>query len=330
MNFTSFDNIGLVRVLTFLKSHDREYLSGQDLSDILKISRVAVWKHIKKIRSLGYTIDSKQKLGYKLQKNTNLLLPWEIQDGLDTKYIGKRVYYFDSMDSTQMFASKISNDDEGTVVVSKKQTDGKGRLDRKWSSPPGGVWCSIIFHPRFEASSSTFFPLIAGIAITNTIEKFYNLDSKLKWPNDVTVDGKKVAGIIVDASMESNKISSIILGIGINFSLDVNKIEKSLRGSPNFYGVFSLSEENTNKIKFVQALFHELEIQYEKLVDGKTKDIVDDWIKKSSTLNKKVSVMTASGKISGIATKLDESGALIIKNGKKIHKIVAGDISYSN
>jgi BirA family transcriptional regulator, biotin operon repressor / biotin---[acetyl-CoA-carboxylase] ligase len=269
LNFTSFDNIGLVKVLTFLKAHDKEYLSGQDLSDILKISRVAVWKHIKKIRSLGYNIDSKQKLGYRLVGNTDLLLPWEIQDRLNTKYIGSRVYYFDSIDSTQMFASKISNDDEGTVVISKKQTDGKGRLGRKWVSPSGGIWCSIVFHPKFDASSSTLFPLIAGIAIANTIEKFYKLSPKLKWPNDVTINGRKVAGIIVDASMESNKISNIILGIGINFTVDVNSIEKSQKGVSNFYGAFSRSDESVSRIKFTQTLFQEMEKEYEKLSDCK-------------------------------------------------------------
>lgn len=329
MNFTSFDNIGLVKVLSFLKSHNSEYLSGQDLSEILKISRVAVWKHIKKIRSLGYAIDSKQKLGYKLVGNTDLLLPWEIQNGLDTKYIGRRAYYFDSIDSTQSFAAKIANNNEGTVIISKKQTDGRGRMGRKWSSPEGGIWCSIIFNPQFDADRATLFPLLAGIAITNTIEKFFNYKPKLKWPNDVTIDGKKVAGIIVDASLESNKISNLILGIGINFSIDVKKLEKSLKESPNFYGVFSLSEKNISKIKFLQTLFSELEKEYEKLSNEKTSRIIKEWIKKSSTLGKKITFMTSNGNVSGIATKLDENGALIVKSGKKFHKIIAGDISYS-
>ena len=95
--FTSFDNIGLIKVLNFLESHESEYLSGQDLSDILKISRVAVWKHIKKIRSLGYVMESKQKRGYKFVSATDKLLPWEISKNLETKFIGKRIYYFDEI-----------------------------------------------------------------------------------------------------------------------------------------------------------------------------------------------------------------------------------------
>ena len=109
--YTSFDNIGLLKILSFLKSHKSEYISGQDLSDVLKISRVAVWKHIKKIRSLGYKIESRQQSGYKLIDMPDLLLPWEITENLKTKFIGKRAYYFDSIDSTQDFALKIASQD---------------------------------------------------------------------------------------------------------------------------------------------------------------------------------------------------------------------------
>ena len=122
--YTSFDNVGLLKVLTLLKSHKSEFLSGQDLSDVLKISRVAIWKHIKKIRSEGYTIKSKQNRGYKLVDTTDRLLPWEIAENLNTKFIGKRIFYFDNIDSTQNFAIEIApnKNENGTVVISKKQT----------------------------------------------------------------------------------------------------------------------------------------------------------------------------------------------------------------
>lgn len=330
MNFTSFDNIGLVKVLGFLKSHDKEYLSGQDLSDILKISRVAVWKHIKKIQSLGYKIDSKQKLGYKLVGNTSLLLPWEVKDGLKTKYVANRIYFFDTIDSTQTFASKIANEKEGTVIISNRQTDGRGRTGRRWSSPPGGIWFSVIFHPKFDTSLSTLFPLLAGVAITNAIEKHFKIKPELKWPNDVTIKGKKVAGGLVEASVESNKISSLILGIGINFSIDVSKLEKSLKVTPNFYGITALVDNKVDKIKFIQTLFYELEKEYEKLASGDKHTIIKNWTKKSATIGKRISVMTSAGKIHGIAAKIDDDGALIIRNGKKTHKIIVGDISHSN
>ncbi len=124
MTYSSYDNQGIVKVLSFLKSHNTEYLSGQDLSDVLRISRVAVWKHIKKIREMGYKIESKQKLGYRLESNTDKLLPWEITSGLKTKTFGKHTYYFDSIDSTQNQAMKMASDEanNGTVIIAEKQT----------------------------------------------------------------------------------------------------------------------------------------------------------------------------------------------------------------
>ncbi len=129
MAYSSKDNPGLIKVLSFLKTHNTEYLSGQDLSDVLKISRVAVWKHIKKIKELGYTIESKQKLGYRLVSNTDLLLPWEITHGLKTKKIGNVAYYFDSINSTQEQAMKMASDSKnnGALIIARVQTSGKGR-----------------------------------------------------------------------------------------------------------------------------------------------------------------------------------------------------------
>jgi len=109
MMLTSFDNSSFLKILSFLKAHKSEFLSGQDMSDILKISRVSVWKDIKKIRSLGYKIESKQNLGYKLVDSSELLLPWEVTQNLNTEFLGKRVYYFDTIDTTQNFAMKIAS-----------------------------------------------------------------------------------------------------------------------------------------------------------------------------------------------------------------------------
>ncbi|MGQ0376114.1 MAG: biotin operon repressor, partial [Nitrososphaerota archaeon] len=137
-NLYSNDDSILLCVLKLLKSSNSRYVSGQEICNKLKISRTAVWKHIKKMRLLGYKIESKQNLGYRITRSTALPLPWEITSNLKTKQIGKTVYYFDVIDSTQNFASKISNqNNSGTVIISQRQTSGKGRLGRKWASPAG-------------------------------------------------------------------------------------------------------------------------------------------------------------------------------------------------
>ena len=264
LTFNSFNKPGLVKVLKFLQTHNTEYLSGQDLSDVLRISRVAIWKHIKKFQELGYTVESKQKLGYKLTENSDrLLFPWEITTELKTKLIGQKAYYFDSIGSTQDQALKIANEPEnnGSVVIAATQTGGKGRAGRKWISPKGGIWFSIILHPKFDISITTLFPIASSLALAKAIENTFEITPELKWPNDLTIKGKKVAGILVDAAFESNKIENLVLGVGINFDIDVKVIEKTLKETPNFYGVSSLHEHNKKikPIELVQNFFVELE-----------------------------------------------------------------------
>ncbi|MEC7711115.1 MAG: biotin--[acetyl-CoA-carboxylase] ligase [Thermoproteota archaeon] len=330
MSYTSFDNIGLVKVLSFFQTHDSEYLSGQDLSDVLKISRVAVWKHIKKIQSLGYKIESKQKLGYRLIDDTEKLLPWEITNNLKTKLIGKRVYYFQEIDSTQNFAQQIASDrkEEGTIIIAEKQTAGRGRLERKWTSPKGGIWFSLIIHPKFDVASSTLVPIVGAVALAKSIKSILNVEVSVKWPNDITLNGKKVAGMLVDASFQANNIDYLILGVGINFDIDSKKLEKRLSKSPNFYGVNSLRKKDDATPP--KSLLKEFLVQFEKILSqldkGEKSRIVKEWTKRAESIGKKIAINTSDGKISGISEGIDNDGALKLKTNKGIKKIFVGDV----
>ena len=330
MIYNSFDNPGLVKVLQFLQTHNTEYLSGQDLSDVLRISRVAVWKHIKKIQELGYEVESKQKLGYKLISNSEELLPWEITAGLKTKKIGQKAFYFDTIDSTQNQALKMADEakNNGSIIIASKQTGGMGRSGRKWVSPKGGIWFSIILQPKFDISITTLFPIASALALSISIEKTFKINPELKWPNDLTIKGKKVAGMLVDVSLESNKIENLVLGVGINFDVNTKQIQKSLKGTPNFYGVASLSEQNkeVKPIQLVQSFLLELERIYEMLNKKQTKKIISEWTKRSSTIGKQVELDTVNGKIKGNAMRIDEDGALVVSENNKSKRIIAGDI----
>lgn len=331
MSYNSNDEPGFLKVLYFLKSHNTEYLSGQDLSDVLRISRVAVWKHIKKIKELGYTIESKQKLGYRLASSTNLPLPWEITQGLKTKTIGKQVFFFDTLDSTQIQAIKMASDSKnnGAIIIAKKQTSGKGRANRKWYSPEGGIWLSIIIRPEFDISMITLFPIASATALCKAMEKSLDVKPELKWPNDITINGKKVAGILVDASLESNKIENIVLGIGINFDINVAEIEKKLENTPNFYGIATLKnyQKDTSVVTFVQIFLKELEEIVDLLNKGQVRKIINEWTKRSSTIGKVVEFSTNDGKVRGKAVKIDDDGALVVFDKKNI-RVLSGDISH--
>ena len=325
---TSFDNFSYLKILSFLKAHRSEFLSGQDMSDILKISRVAVWKDIKKIRSLGYKIESKQNIGYRLVGSSNLPLPWEIKENLNTEFIGKRVYYFDKIDTTQNFATKIASKDNenGTVIIAKKQTGGRGRMKRKWKSPVGGIWMSIIIHPKFDVTYTTLVPIATSLALSLAIEKILKIKPELKWPNDVTLKGKKVAGMLIDTSILSNKIEYMVLGIGINFKIKPNELANSIKKTPNFYGVATLTKKNERVSPLIQQFLQELENVFQMIDSGRIKKIKNDWTKRSSTIGKNISIITDTGNLHGKALKIDSDGGLIVSKGKNIQRILVGDI----
>ena len=328
MMLTSFDNFSFVKILSFLKAHRSEFLSGQDMSDILKISRVAVWKDIKKIRSLGYKIESKQNIGYRLVDSSKLPLPWEIKEDLNTEFLGNRIYYFNTIDTTQNFAMNIASkkNEDGSVVISKKQTGGKGRMNRKWKSPIGGIWMSIIIHPKFDVRYATLVPIATSLAICIAIEKILKINTKLKWPNDVTVKGEKVAGVLINASMISNQIENMVLGIGINFKINPNELKNSIKKTPNFYGVATLVKKNQNMSPLVKQFLYELENVLQLINSGQIKKIINGWTKRSSTIGRNVSIITNEGRISGKAIRIDNEGGLIISKGKKTDRVLVGDV----
>ena len=328
MMLTSFDNFSFVKILSFLKAHRSEFLSGQDMSDILKISRVAVWKDIKKIRALGYKIESKQNIGYRLVDSSKLPLPWEIKEDLNTKFLGNRIYYFDTIDTTQNFAMKIASEknEDGSVVISKKQTGGRGRMKRKWKSPVGGIWMSIIINPKFDVTYTTLVPIATSLALCIAIEKILKINTKLKWPNDITLKKKKVAGVLINVSMTSNQIENMVLGIGINFKINPNELENSIKKTPNFYGVGTLVKKNQSMTPLIKQFLYELENVLQLINSGQIKKIRNGWTKRSSTIGRNVSIVTNEGRISGKAIRIDNEGGLIISKNKKTHRVIVGDV----
>ena len=325
---TSFDNFSFLKILAFLKAHRSEFLSGQDMSDILKISRVAVWKDIKKIRSLGYKVESKQNIGYRLVDFSKLPLPWEIKEDLNTEFLGGRIYYFNTIDTTQNFAMKIASkkNENGSIVISKKQTGGRGRMKRKWKSPVGGIWMSIIVHPKFDVTYTTLIPIATSLALCIAIEKTLKINTKLKWPNDITLKGKKVAGVLTDASITSNHIESVVLGIGINFKINPNELESSIKKTPNFYGVTTLVKKNESMVPLIKQFLYELENVLKLINSAQIKKIRNEWTKRSSTIGKNISIVTNDGHIRGRALKINNDGGLIISKGKKTERVLVGDV----
>lgn len=329
--YTSFDET-LDKIVRLLKSHRSEFLSGEEMSRSLGLSRAVVWKKIKHLQSLGYKIRSRPKAGYRLDSKTTLMLPWEISDGLQTEVIGRKIYYFDTIDSTQNFALKLASKpyENGSVVVARHQTHGRGRQNRRWISPSGGIWLSILLKPNFDVSHVSMFPMLTSLALCKAIEKVLGLRPKLKWPNDLTLKDKKVAGILVDASIQSNQIDYMVIGIGINFKVKPSAIYKGARNFKNFYGAASLVERNkdSDAVVLLQTFLYELEQIYYKVVENNLDAIKDEWKKRSSTIGTSVKISTVGGEIEGRAVGIDDDGALLVSSRGVTHRLLVGDIMH--
>lgn len=188
---------------------------------------------------------------------------------------------------------------------------------------------SIVLHPDIDVSKITLVPIAAAVALANAIEKTLALKTELKWPNDITLNGKKIAGIIIDASIESSKIDNIVLGIGINYNVNPAEIEKKIRTKANYYGVGTLVKNYKQKpAKLVRSFLEELERILRLLADGKSQLIITQWTKRSSTIGKNVTVSGTTGIATGRAVRIDDDGSLVLKQRTGYARISAGDISY--
>lgn len=310
-----------LQILKILKE-SKGYVSGEMLSNQLCISREAVWKTISLLRRYGYEIEAKKGLGYKLKKVSNLLLPWEIQDGLDTKFIGKKIIHKMRIGSTQELALEIAQkEDEGTIIIAEEQSRGRGRMRRRWYAPRDGIWFSLILKPNFEPSRATLLSLAVGLAVTDSLIKL-DLDAKLKWPNDVIVNNKKIAGILLDMSSEQDKINYIVIGVGINANIDVNKLRE--------FNATSIKDElkrDIDRVSFMRDLLQNIEYRYLEEEDK----LLQDYKNRCLTLNKRVVVRAFDEEYEGDAINIDRDGSLIIiLDNNTIRRVFAGDVSIRN
>ena len=243
--------------------------------------------------------------------------------------IAKNVIAFDDISSTNFKAKELAQNgkEEGTVVISRVQTKGRGRFDRKWESPDGGLYFSIVLRPQVETDKTTLLPLIAALSICETIIAFNRLSAVIKWPNDVRINGKKVAGILLESEADGNKIDFVILGIGINLNTDVTQLSPELKATST--SIAHEFNQSVDYYKFLKHLFLTLDKHYSIFLNQDINSILSEWKKHSDTLGRNVKVVTSSDETVGKAFDIDESGFLIIETDLGVHKkITSGDCFY--
>jgi BirA family transcriptional regulator, biotin operon repressor / biotin---[acetyl-CoA-carboxylase] ligase len=250
---------------------------------------------------------------------------------LRSSSIGKSIFLFNELDSTQDYAMTLPKSESlhGTIVIAKKQNMGKGRIGRTWISPEGGLWMSIIFRPNFSVDNIIFLQFIGALAVANAIREITKIDCKLKWPNDVLINEKKVCGILVDVNLE-NENNKIVMGIGLNANIDSSLINNFLNDG-NIKAT-TLKEECGNDIDLlflIKSILEKLEHYYDALSRGKTLEIIDSWKEKSDMFGKRAIVYDGNEKLIGHVIDIDQNGGLVMKltDGSVKNIIYYSDVS---
>lgn len=317
---------GLDDFLSLLRS-EGGYISGQALAKKADISRSAVWKQIRALRRHGYSIESRHGLGYRLVGQTDSPVPWELARLLHTSFVGRQVIFHETADSTQSLALSLADkpNSHGAVVIAEQQKSGRGRQKRKWLSPKGGVWLSVILKPAIPTAKITLLPFVAALAVCDAI-RATGLDAKLKWPNDVMIAGKKVAGILLDISAEADQVNHAIIGIGINANVDASAISARLEGIK----ITTISDElgrAISRLDLTKSLLENLERYYLEMEQQGAGAILQKWKKNSDMLGRKVTVMQNNKAIPGVAADVNDDGSLLLQTCDGDVNIVSGDIS---
>lgn len=315
------------KILQLLKDSDG-YVSGEEISKVLGVSRTAIWKVISHLKEEGYVIESVTKKGYLLQETPDLLTEDEILYHLKTKWLGRKIVHYHQIDSTNKEAKKLaaSGEKEGTIVISEEQLAGRGRLGRTWISPAGtGIWMSVILRPSIAPTDASKITLLAGLAVCEGIKEATGLPVQIKWPNDLVLHNKKICGILTEMSAEMEKINYIILGIGINVNTD--SFPEDLKNTATSLKIEGEKEYDRKEI--VKAILMYLEQYYELYMKNQDmEDLLEKYKNHCLTLGKEVKIIHRNEEFIGKAVDLSKEGELIVeKQDGQVITVFSGEVS---
>jgi BirA family transcriptional regulator, biotin operon repressor / biotin---[acetyl-CoA-carboxylase] ligase len=319
-----------VQILNALRAMGQAGVSGADLSTQLGVSRAAIWARIQDLRSLGYEIEASPHSGYRLLNVPDLLHADDLLSRLGkTKVIGRDIQVFEETTSTNDVIDKVARDGvkEGAVVFAESQTRGRGRLGRRWVSPSRkGLWFSVLLRPRLRPQDTTQLTVISATALRRALEAQTGLKVEIKWPNDILLNNKKVAGILTELNAELDRVNYVILGIGVDVNLSAGEFPAELRKTAT-----SLKVEagvSISRPELAVAILRELDADYARLAAGQFAAVGDEWEAHCATLGREVVIRTGERQIRGRAESLGEEGALLLRTEHgRLERIVGGDVT---
>jgi BirA family transcriptional regulator, biotin operon repressor / biotin---[acetyl-CoA-carboxylase] ligase len=309
---------------------DDEGVSGAELSRQLGVSRAAVWARIEELRTLGYDIEASPHTGYRLLSAPNVLHADDLLSRLSkTRFIGRDIRVFQETTSTSDVIEKLARDgvEEGVVVFAESQTRGRGRLGRRWISPARkGLWFSVLLRPRLRPEAATQLTIVSATALARAIEFHTSLAPEIKWPNDIYLHGRKLAGILTEMHAELDTVKFVILGIGVDVNLGPADFPPDLRKAATSLKIET--GEALDRAELAVEILHELDRDYDRLCAGRFEALADEWEERCTTIGQDVVVQVGDRRVQGRAESLDPDGALLLRTQHgHLERISGGDVT---
>jgi BirA family biotin operon repressor/biotin-[acetyl-CoA-carboxylase] ligase len=315
------------KILSLLRSSQTRFLSGEELARKIGISRTMVWKHIKALEHEGFGIEAVPSQGYRITSEPDILRKSDLSQRLQTKIIGREVHLLPQVVSTNTVAGEMASKGSpaGAVVIAETQTGGKGRLGRKWISPTGNLYLSVILRPGIPLHRAPLITLMGAVAVASTIRAVCGVDAAIKWPNDIYISNKKVSGLLTEMSAEQDRIRHIVLGIGMNVNMRLDTLPGDIRAVTT-----TLAVETAKKIDrtvLFRRLIGELEHWYLVFLDY-SPEVLAEWTRLNMTVGNRVTVSGSGEVIEGQAQEIDDDGRLIVRlDDGSLKQIAAGDVT---
>jgi BirA family biotin operon repressor/biotin-[acetyl-CoA-carboxylase] ligase len=317
------------QILAALRSAD-DSVSGAELAQQLRISRAAVWARIEELRSLGYDIEASPHKGYRLLSAPDVLHADDLLSRLGkTRIVGRDIRVFQETTSTNDIIEKLAYDgvQEGVVVFAESQTKGRGRLGRKWVSPARkGLWFSALLRPKLRPQAVTQLTIAAATSLVRAIHSETGLELEIKWPNDIYLHGKKVAGILTEMNGELDTVKYVILGIGVDVNLGANEFPADLRKVATSLRI-ELGE-TLDRAELAAEILRELDRDYGRIGSGQFEALADEFETACKTIGRDVAITVGERCLRGRAESLDADGALLLRTQHgHLERIIGGDVS---
>ena len=314
-------------VLAFLAEAADEFVSGEAISDKLGLTRAAVWKHVEALRGQGYRIDAVPARGYRLTGVPDRLTPLELRPLLNTHDVGRVVHSYEEIESTNDRARELADEGAlaGEVVIAEAQTAGRGRRGRAWASPPRkNLYFSVVLRPDLPPSRAPELTLVASIALCDALRQA-GVEAGIKWPNDLLVSGRKIAGILTELAADPDRVEWVVLGVGVNVNARREDFPPEVRDEAT--SVLLERGQAAPRALFAAACFTALEGWLDRHAEEGFAPIREAWRARAVTLGREVVVRVEGRELSGTAEDVDETGALLVRTAAGVERILSGDLT---